>query len=106
MKRLALFLAVNAGMIRKFGFALIVFGIFSIVAAGSARAWPRAGMVGHISHGPAWNREPVAEQGAKIDSRETVVTGNLPEGSQSRSYGNENMADGKKLDRQYSDVGP
>ena len=106
-------------MIRRFGIALIVFGIFSIMAAGSAHAWPRA--AGHFSHGPAWNRGPVAEQGAKIDvpensknvegsyerdSRKPVETGNLPEGTQSRSYGDKRMEDGKKLDQQYIDVGP
>lgn len=105
--------------IRKFGIALIVFGIFSTMAAGSALAWPRA--AGHFSHGPAWNRGPVAEQGAKIDvpensknvedsyerySRKPVETGNLPEGAQSRSYGDKGMDDGKKLDQQYIDVGP
>ena len=120
MKRWAQFLAVIGDMIRRFGIALIVFGIFSIMAAGSAHAWPRAGMVGHFSHGPAWNRGPVAEQGAKIDvpgnlnhvegsseqfSSEPVETGNLPEGAQSRSYGDRKMEDGKMLDRQY-DVGP
>ena len=67
------------------------------------------------------NRGPVAEQGAKIvvpensknvegssehHSREPVETGNLPEGAQSRSYGDKKMEDGKKLDRQYIDVGP
>ncbi len=104
MKRWALFLA-----------------MFSIMAAGSARAWPRAGNVGHFSHGPAWNRGPVAEQGAKIDvpgnsknvegsyeryRGKPVETGNLPEGAQSRSYGDKRMEDGKKLDRHYIDVGP
>jgi len=109
MKRWALFLA------------LIVFGIFSTMAAGSARAWPRMGIVGHISHGPALNRGPVAEQGAKIDvpensknvagsseyfSREPVGTGNLPGGAQSRSCGDKNMEDGKMLDWQYIVMGP
>jgi hypothetical protein len=108
-------------VIRRFGIALIVFGIFSTMAAGSAHAWPRVGIAGHFSHGPAWNREPVAKQGAKIDvpensknvegsyernSRKPVETGNLPEGSQSRSYGDKRMDDGKKLDQQYIDVGP
>ena len=113
--------AVMVGMMRGFGFAVIVFGIISIMAAGSASAWPRAGTVGHYSHGTALNRGPVAEQGAKIDvpvnsknvegssehySREPVETGNLPEGAQSRSYGDKKMEDGKMLDRQYIDVGP
>jgi hypothetical protein len=108
-------------MIPRFGIALIVFGIFSIMAVGSAHAWPRVGKVGHFSHGPALNRGPVAEQGAKIDvpdnsknvegsseqySWEPVETGNLPEGAQSRSYGDKKMEDGKKLGRQYTDVGP
>jgi hypothetical protein len=112
---------VIVGMFRRIGFALVVFGIFSIMAAGSARAWPRPGIVGHFSHGPALNRGPVAEQGAKIDvpensknvegsyernSRKPVETGNLPEGSQSRSYGDKRMDDGKKHDQQYIDVGP
>ncbi len=67
------------------------------------------------------NRGPVAEQGTKIDvpensknvegsserfSRVPVETGNLPEGAQSRSYGDKKMEDGKKLGRQYIDVGP
>lgn len=92
----------------------------STMAAGSALAWPRMGLPGHFSHGPAWNRGPVAEQGAKIDvpeksknvedsydySREPVETGNLPGGAQSRSYGDKGMDDGKKLDHQYIDVGP
>ena len=101
MKRWALFLAT-----------------FSIMmAAGSAHAWPRAGMAGHFSHGPAWNRGPVAEQGAKIDvpgnskngedssehfSGEPMETGNLPEDAESRSYADRKMEDGKKLDRQYN----
>jgi hypothetical protein len=121
MKRWALSLVVIGSMTRRFGFALIVIGIFSIVAAGSAHAWPRADIVGHFSHGPAWNRGPVAEQGAKNDvpgnsenvessserySREPVETGNLPEGAQSRSYGDKRMEDGKRLDRHYIDVGP
>jgi hypothetical protein len=104
MKRWALFLA------RRFGIALIVFGIFSIMAAGSARAWPRVGIVGQFSHGPVLNRGTVAEQGAKIDvpvnsknvegssehySREQVETGNQPEGVQSRSYGDKKMEDRK-----------
>ena len=108
-------------MIRRFGIALIVFGIFSIMAAGSARAWPRAGIAGHFPHGPALNRGLVAEQGAKIDvpgnsknvdgssehfRTEPVETGILPEGAQSRSYGDKKMEDGKKLDRQNIDVGP
>jgi hypothetical protein len=108
-------------MIRRFGIALIVFWIFSIMAAGSALAWPRAGIAGHFSHGPALNRGPVAEQGAKIDvaenskniegssehsSREPAETGNLPEGAQPRPYGDKKMGDGKKLGRQYIDVGP
>ena len=61
------------------------------------------------------------EQGAKIDvpenskkvdgsyegySRKPVETGNLPEGAQSRSYGDKGMDDGKNLDQQYIDVGP
>ena len=106
---------------KRFGIALIVFGIFSIMAAGSALAWPRVGIVGHFSHGPAMNRGPVAEQGAKIDvpensknvegffehySNEPVATGNLPEVAQSRSYGDKKMEDGKKLGRQNIDVGP
>ena len=106
---------------KRFGIALIVFGIYSIMAAGSARAWPRPGIVGHFSHGPALNREPVSEQGAKIDvpensknvsgsskhySREPVETGDLPRGAQSRSCGDKKMEDGKKLGRQYIDVGP
>jgi hypothetical protein len=106
---------------KRFGIALIVFGIFSIMAAGSARAWPRVGKVGHFSHGPALNRGPVAEQGAKIDvpqnsknvegfpehfSRKPAEAGNLPEGAQSRSYGDKKMEDGIKLERQYIDVGP
>ena len=110
-----------APFFRRFGIALIVFGIFSIMAAGSARAWPRAGIVGHFSHGPALNRGPVAEQGAKIDvpensknvegsseqySNEPVETGNLPEGAQSRSFGDKKMEDGKKLGRHYINVGP
>ncbi|HEX9204987.1 MAG TPA: hypothetical protein VF853_03570 [Candidatus Deferrimicrobiaceae bacterium] len=113
MKRWALLL--------RFGNALFVFGIFSIMAAGSAPAWPRVGMAGHFPHVAALNRGPVAEQGAKIvvpeisknvgvssarNSMEPVETGNLPEGAQSRSYGAKNMEDGKKLDRQYIDVGP
>lgn len=107
MKRWTLFL--------RFGIGLIFFGIFSFMSAGSARAWPRAGVVGHYSHGPAVNRGPGAEQGAKIDapensknvegssehySRELVETGNLPEGAQSRPSGDKNMEDVKKLDRQ------
>lgn len=110
---------VSVDMIRRFGIALILFGVFSIMAAGSARAWPRA--AGHFSHEPAWNRGPVVEQGAKIDvpensknvegsyerySRKPVETGNLPEGAQSRSYGDKKMEDGKKLGLQYIDVGP
>jgi len=98
MKRWARLLA------RRFGIAQIVFAIFSIMATGSAHAWPRAGIAGHFSHGPALNRGPVAEQGAKID-----VPGNSKnvEGSaQSRSYGGKQMEDGKKPDRQYIDVGP
>ena len=113
--------AVMAGMMRGFGFAVIVFGISSIMAAGSAHAWPRAGIVGHFSHGPALNRGPVAEQGAKIDvpenskivagfsehySNEPVKTGNLPEGAQPRSYGDKKTEDGKNLGRQHIDVGP
>ena len=113
--------AVMVGMMRGCGFAVIVFGIFSIMAAGSASAWPRMGIVGHFSHGPVLIRGPVAEQGAKIDvaensknvegfsepfSMEPVETGNLPEGAQSRSYGDKKMEDGKMLDRQYIDVGP
>jgi hypothetical protein len=112
---------IKEAKMKRFGIALIVFGIFSIMAAGSARAWPRIGMVGHFSHGPALNRGPVAEQGAKIDapknsknvggssehySREPVKTGNLAEGAQSRSYSDKKREDGKKLDRQYIDVGP
>jgi hypothetical protein len=112
---------VIADMIRRFGIVLIVFGIISIMASGSARAWPRAGKVGHFPHGPALNRGPVAEQGAKIDvtensknvegssehfSKEPVETGNLPEGAQSLSYGDKKEEGGKKLDRQYIDVGP
>lgn len=106
---------------KRFGIALIVFGIFSIMAAGSARAWPRAGNVGHYSHGPALNRGPVAEQGAMIDvpensknvegsteqySRAPVETGNQPAGAHSKSYGDKKMEDGKKLGRQNIDVGP
>ena len=87
----------------------------------SAHAWPRAGIVGHISHGPAWNRGPVAEQEAKIDVTgnsiiveafsehyrlEPVETGNLPEGAQSRSYDDKKMEDGNKLDPHYIHVGP
>jgi hypothetical protein len=104
---------------KRIGIALIAFGIFSITAAGSALAWPRA--AGHFSHEPALNRGPVAEQGAKIDvpensknvegssehhSRKPVETGNLPEGAQSRSYGDKKREDGRKLDRQYINVGP
>jgi hypothetical protein len=121
MKRWALFLVVIVAMIRRFGIALIVFGIFSIMAAGSAHAWPRAGVVGHFPHGPAMNRGPLSEQGAKIDvtenskndegsyerySRKPVETGNMPESAQPRLYGDKRMEDGKKLDRQYIDVGP
>lgn len=126
MKRCALFFGNGGGkvivdMIRRFGIALIVVGIFSIMAAGSALAWPRAGIVGHFFHGPALNRGSVAEQGAKIDvpensknvggssehySREPVATGNLPESAQSRSYGDKKMEDANKLDRQYIVVGP
>jgi len=110
---------VIADMIRRFGIALMVFGIFSIMAAGSAQAWPRAGI--DFPHGPALSWGPVPEQGAKTDvrensknvegsskqySREPVETGNLPEGAQSRSYGDKKMEDGKMLDRQYIDVGP
>ncbi len=106
---------------KRFGFALIVFGIFFIMAAGSAHAWPRAGVVGHFPHGPAMNRGPLAEQGAKIDvpensknvegssirySKGPVKTGNLAKGGQSGSYDDKKMEDGKKLERQYIDVGP
>ena len=108
-------------MIREFGIALFVFGIFHIMTAGSALAWPRVGIAGLFSHGSAWNRGPVAELGVKIDvpgnskdvegsyelfSRKSVETGNLPEGAQYRSYGDTGMDDGKKLDQQYIDVGP
>jgi len=107
--------------IRRFGIALIVFGIFPIMAAGSAHAWPRVGIVGHFSRGHALNRGPVKEQGTKIVvpgnsknvegssdhySREPVVTGKLPEGTQSLSYGDKKMEDGKKPDRQFIDMGP
>jgi hypothetical protein len=95
--------AVMAGMMRGFGFALMVFGIFPIMAAGSAHAWPRAGVVGHFPHRPAMNRRPVAE---KPYSSVPVETANLPVDSQSRSHGDKNMEDGKKLGRQYVDVGP
>jgi hypothetical protein len=108
MKRWALFLA-------------MLLSVPFVLPTISAHAWPRAGIVGHFSHGPALNRGPVAEQGAKIDvpgnsknvegsserySMEPVETGNLPEGAQSRSYGDKKMEDGKKLDRQNIDVGP
>ena len=88
--------AVMVGMMRGCGFAVIVYGIISIMAAGSASAWPRPGIVGHFSHGRALNRGPVSEQGAKID---------VPENSKNVE-GDKKMEDGKKLDRQYIDVGP
>jgi hypothetical protein len=112
---------IKEARMKGFGIALTVFGFISIMAAGSARAWPRIGIVGHFSHGPALNRGPVAEQGAKIDVpensknvegssehylREPVKTGNLAEGAQSRSYGDKKREDGKKFDRQDIDVGP
>jgi len=91
-------------MIRRFGIALIVFGIFSIMAAGSARAWPRVGKVGHFSHGPVLNRGPVGFP--EHYRRKPVEECNLPEGAQSRSYGDKKMEDGKKFDWQYIDVVP
>jgi hypothetical protein len=115
MKRWVLLLA------RRFGNALIAFGIFSLMAAGSANAWPRIGIVGQFSHGPALNRGPVAEQGEKTDvskdaknvegsseryRRKPVETGNPAEGAQSRSYRDNKRKDGKKLDWQDIDVGP
>jgi hypothetical protein len=78
-------------------------------------------MAGHFSHGPALNRGPVAEQGAKIDvtgnskivagfskhyRNEPMETGNLPEGAQSRSYADKQMEDGKNPGRHYINVGP
>ena len=39
-------------------------------------------------------------------NRVPVETGNLSEGAQSRSDGDKKMEDGKKLGRQYIDVGP
>ena len=87
---------------KRFGIALVVFGFFSIMSAGSARAWPRIGIVGHFFHGPALNRGPVSEH----YSKSPVKTGNLPEGAQSRSYGDKKMEDREKLDQQYTDVGP
>jgi hypothetical protein len=85
---------------KRFGIALTVLGIFSIMAAGSAHAWPRIGIVGHFSRGHALNRGP------DHYGREPVETGKLPEGTQSRSYGDKKREDGNKPDRQYIDVGP
>jgi len=108
MKRWALFLA-------------MLLSVPFVLPTISAYAWPRAGIAVHYSHGPALNREPVAEQGAKIDvprnsknvegfpiqfSRESVETGNLPESSQPRSSVDKIMEDRNKADRHYTNVGP
>ena len=107
-------------MIRRYGIALTVFGVFIVLAAGSAQA----GMVGHISTipaGPALNLGPVPDEGGKIESpadlkkvehsseyqgREAVGTGNLPESVESRSDDAKILGNGEKLDRRDVDAGP
>ena len=108
-------------MIRRLGIALTVIGAIVVIIAGSAHAWPRAGIVGHFSHGPALNRGPVAEQGGEIEnpvvlkegkasseykSREPVETGNLPERVDPRSDNARKLGNGEKIDRNDFDLGP
>ena len=108
-------------MIRRLGVALTVIGAIIVMIAGSAHAWPRAGIVGHFSSGPALNRGPVAEQGGEIQrpvvlkegevsfeyqSREPVETGNLPERVNPRSDDAKILGNGEKLDRHEIDLGP
>jgi hypothetical protein len=108
-------------MIQRLGIALTVIGAIIVIIAGSAHAWPRAGIGGHFSYGPALNRGPVAEQGGEIQSpvvlkegkasseyqsREPVETGNLPERVDPRSDDAKILGNGEKLDRHEIDLGP
>ncbi len=107
-------------MIRRYGIALTVFGVWIAMSVGSAQAIS----MGHFSSvpiGPALERGPLGEQGGKIDSpaetkgaegtyekqvREPVMTGNLPESAESRSDSAAPMENAEKLDRQDVDTGP